>query len=340
MQSYLAKLEQEDDRVEGYSPEQLYNLLEREHAEVLSELDRHERGDHDAALRMAALLWRFWMDRGHLSEGRARLARILAAAPDIPSASRAAALQGAGTLAFRQGDNAAAIQLQSESLRMAQTLPDRKLEAGALGGLARCALRDQRTGDAAEFSRRSMAIWREIGDERGLAGALHVIAYTAYIEGDDDRARQLFEESIAVERRLGNLRATAADLTNLGSVETRAGRLDRAARLCAEALRIALQTNSAYLLPYCVANIGGVHVARGNAELGARLLAAAEAMFERSQATIDPGTAIEIKRHCEAACAQLGEIAFQSAWNAGRAIQHDRAIALAAEGLPGVVDSL
>lgn len=335
--SYLADLVAMVDssgRHHGAELTAFYDRLESEHANVLADLERYEVEEPQSALQMAALLWPFWMDRGHIAEGRARLATALERGPAAVSTIRASALYGAGTLAFRQAENAEAAGLFQESLEMARAIGDHGAEARALGGLARSALRDGRTTDGGRLAEESLRIQRELGDDRGVAGALHLVAYTAYIEGPDERARELFEESIALERRLGNIRSTAGDLTNLGSVETRAGRLDRAAALCAEGLRVALETKSAYLLPYCVANIGGVIAARGDDALGCRLLGAAAGMFERSGAAIDPGTAIEFDRHRAKVRAALGDAAFGRSWEEGRSLDGDRAIALALESLP------
>jgi hypothetical protein len=54
-------------------------------------------------------LWRFWYMHGHLSEGRRWQAAALAAAgPDASPSLRAAALRGAGALAWTQGEPGAA----------------------------------------------------------------------------------------------------------------------------------------------------------------------------------------------------------------------------------------
>lgn len=331
--AYLEELTARSETLRGQDLLAYYDRLEREHAHLLAELDRYERDEPAAALRMATLLQPFWLDRGHLQEGQRRLTRALEIAPDAPAADRAKALYAAGTLAFRQPDNTEARRLFDQGLGMTRAQGDRAAEAQALGGLARCALRDGRAKEAGELAGEAMRIQQELGNERGVAAALHVVAYTAYVEGDDDRARRLFEESIALERRLGNIRSTAADLTNLGSVETRAGNLVRAADLCAEALRVAMETNSGYLLPYCVANIGGVVAARGDDVLGARLIGAAQRMFERSQAAIDPGTAIEFERHKAEVRSALGESAFRDSWDGGRALANEDAIALARDSI-------
>lgn len=331
--AYLEELTAKSGTLRGQDLPAFYDRLEREHARVLAELDRYERDEPTAALRMATLLQPFWFDRGHLHEGRRRLARALEIAPDAPAADRAKALYAAGTLAFRQPDNTEARRLLREGLEITRAQGDRAAEAQALGGLARCALRDGDAKEAGALAEEAMRIQRELGNERGVAAALHIVAYAAYVEGNDDRARRLFEESIALERRLENIRSTAADLTNLGSIETRAGNLARAADLCAESLRVAMETHSDYLLPYCVANIGGVVAARGNDVLGARLLGAAQRMFERSQAAIDPGTAIEFERHKAKVRSALGERAFRDSWDGGRALANEEAIALARDSI-------
>ncbi|GAC1325516.1 MAG: hypothetical protein NVSMB2_24140 [Chloroflexota bacterium] len=320
MASYLVQLESARERLRQGTAQDLFDSLEQSHTEVLAELDKYEQSDPPAALRLSTLLWRFWMDRGLLAEGRRRLGAALTLSPTGPAAARAEALFGAGTLAFRQGDNAAAAAQFSDCLVLARAARATDLEAAALGGLARCALRDRDIPTAATLAAESLAIARAAVDELGLASALHVVAYTAYIDQDDDRARTLFEESIDLERRLGNLRAAASDMTNLGSVETRAGRLDRAAELCAQALHLARQTNSMYLMPYCVANIGSLTVAGGEARRGARLLAGAEVLFERSGAAIDPGTAVEFERYRTRARQSLGEAEFDAVWREGRAL--------------------
>ncbi len=67
------------------------------------------RDEAEAALRLGGALWRFWTDEGLFDEGRTLLERALEAdrAGD-PTEPRRLALIGAGTLAFRQGDQAGA----------------------------------------------------------------------------------------------------------------------------------------------------------------------------------------------------------------------------------------
>ena len=137
-----------------------------------------------------------------------------------------------------------------------------------------------------------------------------------------------FEESLELARRVGEDELVVAELTNLGSVETRAGNLERALALCREALTLAVELDSAYAIPYCVVNLGGVASASGDHEDAACILGAGKAMFDRTGAAIDPGTAIEFERHVEATKAALGA-GFEPAWQQGYVLEDEEAVAAA-----------
>jgi len=134
--SYLAELVEGSGRHHGAELIAFYDRLETEHTNVLAELERYQVEEPQSALQMAALLWPFWMDRGHIAEGRARLATALERGPATASAIRASALYGAGTLAFRQAANAEAARLfekpeRSAVLRAAPCATDgRRMQAG------------------------------------------------------------------------------------------------------------------------------------------------------------------------------------------------------------------
>ncbi len=312
-------------------PDAVYRELDQAHDDDLAALDElAANGKQEQALQLATLLWRFWMDSGRLEQGRRRLEGLLEAAVDAPSGVRAHALYGAGTIAFRQGDNEVARSMHEQSLACAREAGEAVAEATAHGGLARCGLRDGDLDAAREHARAAERIYRDLGDEAALDGPLHLLAYADYVAGDDDRARTGFEQTLALNRRLGNGRNIARELTNLGSVETRAGNLDRAQALCEEAMQLAAETGSAYLIPYCVVNLGGVTCARGDYDRAARLLAAGKAMFDTAGAAIDPGTAIEYERHVERTRAALGPERYEKAAEAGRSLSGDDAIRYAA----------
>ena len=92
---YLALAERADAGLVGPQQAAWLDRLEREHDNVRAVLAWSlERGDGSVAAQIGARIWRFWLYRGYLSEGRRWLARALALV-HTPAASRAAVLRGA-----------------------------------------------------------------------------------------------------------------------------------------------------------------------------------------------------------------------------------------------------
>src|SRR4029453_18379222 len=122
-------------------------------------------------LRLAAALSRFWVVRGHLREGRERLAQALAGAPEAAE-SRAKALITAGSLAYRQGDYETARSLHEESLAIRRQLGDRRGIAASLHNLGLVAHRQGDHAAARSLYEESLTTHRELGNQWGIAAPL------------------------------------------------------------------------------------------------------------------------------------------------------------------------
>jgi predicted ATPase/class 3 adenylate cyclase len=150
---------------------ELLRRLDHEHDDLRAALEwcLDQPGEGRSGLRIAAGLWRYWEIRGHLTEGRGWLARMVEAVGEEVSPLRANALTGAGNLAFMQGD-----------FRAAST-----------------------------FHEASLALHRQIGDRRSVAYAANNLANAAVQLGEHARARSLYEETIALTREMGDVRGAA-----------------------------------------------------------------------------------------------------------------------------------
>src|SRR5262249_6767311 len=106
------------------------------------------RGEIERAFRLAGGLGRFWYFQGHLTEGRAWLAELLARtdAP-VTAPARAMAVYTARDLATAQGDLATAAPLLHESLQLWRAVQRPREEAYSLMVLGLVA---QRRGDPAQ----------------------------------------------------------------------------------------------------------------------------------------------------------------------------------------------
>src|SRR5262249_29497658 len=132
---YQALAEQAASQLKGAEQEKWLRRLDTEHENLraVRAWCRRAEDGAEAGLRLAGALWRFWEVRGYTTEGRANLAEALGRERAAGRTSeRARALNGAGVLAWRQGDYAAARTFYEESLAIQRELENRGGIAWAL----------------------------------------------------------------------------------------------------------------------------------------------------------------------------------------------------------------
>ena len=147
LEHYLRHAEQAAAGMQGAEQLRWLRDLEEEHDNLRSALEWSLVAPTPAAtasgLRLCAALQRFWLMRGHLSEGRACCARILElTAAEAPTRERADVLNAAGVLAYHQLDRVAAREQHAQSLAIRRALGDRRGAAVSLNNLGMLA-RDQ-----------------------------------------------------------------------------------------------------------------------------------------------------------------------------------------------------
>ena len=146
-------------------------------------------------------------------------------------ADRAQALLGAGTLAWRQGDFAAARVHLDESVALWRDTADRRGQAEALHVLGHVEF-DQRDYAAAQaLFEESLAAYQLAADTPGSLPLMADLGLVAYHRGDYAEAGAVFEESLAQFRRHGLKDRVAGALNVLGDLARLAGDQDRAAAL-------------------------------------------------------------------------------------------------------------
>jgi predicted ATPase/DNA-binding CsgD family transcriptional regulator len=232
-----------------------------------------DTGSSSTALELCAALWRFWFERGYLSEGRLWLDASLSASPDA-SLDRARALSGNGVLAHYQGDYDRAEALCQDALELSRALGDRKgiAEAQTGLGLVRRARGDY--PEAETLFREALAGYEGLGDDAGVARGVDRLAMHFVVVGDDAQARPLFEDSLARFRRLGDAHGTALGLYGLAYTRPPAALADARAQVdeSLAILRAVGDRRTFGKVLWCLAGI--------NAELGDAETAAAQ--FEES----------------------------------------------------------
>jgi predicted ATPase/DNA-binding SARP family transcriptional activator len=259
----------------------------------------------EQGLRLGGALQMYWVTRGALSEGREHLMAALNH-PGAQGATkeRADALNGAGNLAYYQGDLTAAAALHSESLKLKRELGYRKGVAGSLHNLGNVAWMQgdykaarslyeealdinrelgnrawaannlERLGNMAleqsdcvlarALLEECLALFRELGDKGGICHALSLLGSVARYEDDLVAAHALFEESLSIRREIGHRHGIGDSLYGLGNVAYFQGDLVAARTLLEESLTIYREVGHQWGTVATLINLGSIDKDQGD----------------------------------------------------------------------------
>jgi predicted ATPase/transcriptional regulator with XRE-family HTH domain len=334
-----------------------------------------EYADAETALRFGTVLWRYWDMHGYISEGRGWLdltlqlesdafpllrsnvlssAGILAWSGDDLDTARsfhgqslalrrqlgdkqriASSLNNMGLVAHQQGDYQEAFDLLAESLEICRELDDKADIASTLNNLGNSAHAMGDPDNAYALLEEGLALWREVGDMYGVALVLNDLAEVERSRGNYERAVPLYIEGIEKMREMEDNSRVANALHNLAHVLHHQGDLDKAYELLAESLTMRRDLDDRPGIYMSLTGLAGVVSSRGLPEKAALLFGAAESLLEDSTFKVQPIDKRDYDINVERTRAQLGETEWTSAWEAGRRMAWENAVALALEESPG-----
>jgi predicted ATPase/DNA-binding SARP family transcriptional activator len=237
-------------------------------------------GDAKSALSFGADLWRYWIWRGNLTEGRELLAAALSL-PGGPPALRQRALNGAGAVAGEQGHFEAAKALFEQSMALTPEVGDDNRAARISGNLGNLALYALDFDAAIERFDAGVAFMRSVDDARGLSLMLQNLGIAHAGAGHHQQAVELLTESVAVARRAGDPGHISSTLRTLARLLLDdAEELEQALELLREAMRLSHELNERPGLTESLETLSGVAVRKGDPHTGALLIGAAGALRE------------------------------------------------------------
>lgn len=274
---------------------------------------------HADALRICASLRAYWLYRGFLHEGRARLEEAIDALPAAPSQLRMEAMMGAGRLATEMGDVTGARAHHDRARELAVASGDPRHLATALRYQAHLA---HQSGDASAAARliaqavdaarqsghrytltvslldaSQMAMdrgdpapgWLDEGlrlarrdhDRRNLSLGLYIQARVALGAGDLPVADSAVREAIEIARAVSDRRIVGECLVLSGELCLSQGDLAGALEALREAMRLSVDIGVPELASQALAGIAAVECARGDYQLAATLAGASEGAHTR-----------------------------------------------------------
>jgi predicted ATPase/DNA-binding CsgD family transcriptional regulator len=285
-----------------------------------------ERGATDLLPRLAIALWQFTEPVG----GYGWLERAVAATARVPAAlrgRRALLLAVTAQFAMWRSDLVRANALLDEGVALAREADESEAVAHAMIVLGYVAGGVGDSDRAATLAAEAHARCQALGKPGWTGEALCLLGSIAMRRGEFARAEELLAETLGLQRAAGWHPAVAMTLAFLAGCVHELGDQRRAAALIAEGLT--LNRDGAHPIndALCLATLGAVAAAVGRAEPAARLFGAEEALRERRGLDLTPAGRPRRDRLVAPARARLPASAFAAAWEAGRALSPDRAVA-------------
>ncbi len=259
-------------------------------------------------LRLGAALQEFWWIRGYFGAGRAHLKTLLEhPAAQEQTQARAAALDGAGTLARMQGDYREARALHEEALRIFRERGLDRLVAYTLGNLGIAVWHQEEKLQAISLVAQSLEIHRRLENEEGIAFCLGNLGNMACEAGEYAAARSWMEECLQRMRAQGNAVGIANCLSNLGNIAYHQQDYASAYALHVEGLTIKRKPQDKLGIVLSLEALGDLACKEGQWERGMRLLGAEDRLREEIGAPKTPEAQAECDRHLTTAQQTLGE---------------------------------
>jgi tetratricopeptide (TPR) repeat protein len=296
-----------------------------------SALDWAERtGDAGSGLRTAAAIWRFWQQRGHLSEGRVRLERLLA----MPGAAtrgplRARSLGALGGIAYWQNDHDLTRGAYEEAVEIARELEDPNLLASALLDLSFIPLMEQDADRAELILREGVALAQSAGDRVLTAEFWDSIAWLEVVRGTPEDAIPVRRRTIEILREEGEVWKVANYLTGLATMSRTTGDLDAARGHLEEALEMFAQARDAVSISMVLTGLALVANDDGLPERAARLVGASARVRDEVGGGIPPELIGRWGDPANDATTALGQDAYGRARAEGYAMDIEAAVAYA-----------
>jgi non-specific serine/threonine protein kinase len=238
-------------------------------------------------------------------------------------------LHNLGLVAQLQEDYPGARAFLEESLAICRDVGDRSGVAASLSNLGVLAEAHGDRVEALAYLQECLAIRRDIGDRWGAAVALHNLARLEEDRDAYDAARGFYEDSLSILRDIGDRSGTMSSLQKLGMLAEKRGDVTEAASCYRESLTIARELNDRARMASLLSSFGVLAATVGDIGRAARLLAAAESAREEIGARPSPEEHGPIEDAKAKLRREMGEVAFATHWEAGRALSTQAAVLVA-----------
>jgi tetratricopeptide (TPR) repeat protein len=182
---------------------------------------------------------------------------------------------------------------------------------------------------AQKYLDESNLVYQQLNTKKGKNILLTAYGQIALIRGDYEQARAHFQDNARLGNELGRRMDYLWSNARLGYVELRAGNISEARKVFAETAQEFQKDGSKSGVMYTLEGMSGLYVAVGKPENAARLIGWADATREEIGAARPYLEQADVDRDVAAVVTRIGRVAHVEAYNKGRAMALDEAVAYA-----------
>jgi predicted ATPase/class 3 adenylate cyclase len=283
----LAFAQQAEEGLFGEDSDEWIQRIRSEEGNLRAVLQRCKSGlmDPELGVRLAGRLRYYWETTDKLTEGRAWLDAMLSISAGAPDAARAAAVCGAGVLAYWQGDWPNCGKWCERAVELGQKLGDRFILGEAQHFLGHFAQNDGEFEQGLALLRRSFDNFSELEHPWGMRRSKNCLGDAERLTQNYDRAARIFQELIEDYEGKTKDVLYAATLSNYGNVLNRQGEYEGALASFQKGIEFAWELENATLLGFLFDGLAGTTVLAGQPERAAELMAASRRAFGQAGVT-------------------------------------------------------
>jgi predicted ATPase/transcriptional regulator with XRE-family HTH domain len=244
----------------------------------------------------------------------------------------ARALTDLSDVARAQGDYGKALVLGEQSLDVNRALGDAHGTVVSLVMVGWAEMRPGYYARAAQHLEEALELARQIKVPNRIGLALSALGEVMLRLGNYERAISLLEESLAIRRSTGYRWGIAATLGTIALAAIQQHDFARATEMLAESLTLRKERGDKGGVAWCLERFAGVESEGGDAVRAVRLLGAASALRMALGTVVDMGDEAAYEQALTTTRSRLNDADFVEAWQEGRAMIMNAAIAYALDG--------
>lgn len=262
---FMAFAEKAEPHLTGPDQIRWLDLIEKEHENYRLALSwARARGRREIGMRIGASIWRFWVVRGLIGEGRRQLERLRdMGSPATYHPAWTKLLNALATVTQMMGDFSSARDILRDILEETMERGDRPGMASTLNNLSWVLFELGDLTPARGLAERARSLCHELGDRRGETAAMTNLAMISAARSEFPEALALMQECRRIREEIGEKRGVGYALGMTASVLQGMGEYDEAQRLIEQSLALADEVRDKQGPAYLYSNLGHLDLERG-----------------------------------------------------------------------------